>query len=133
MGSTDSKPWFDFEIAIMQGDIATVKSKLRQGENVRNSITRPLIIAINEESIDNDIRIEMVKLLIKAGANVNCTDVDGNTPLIHATLNGYTEIVRLLINAGANVNKRNKSGNSPLTLINKVKMPNIYKLLKENA
>jgi ankyrin repeat protein len=51
---------------------------------------------------------------IKAGADVNATDKDGNTPLILASRRGNENIVELLIKARANVNKANNNGVTPL-------------------
>ena len=51
--------------------------------------------------------IEMLRLLISAGADVNAVIGGGTetaTPIIVALLRGYPEIVRLLISAGADVN-----------------------------
>ena len=39
---------------------------------------------------------EVVKLLIKKGADVNITDEDGDTALIWANMNGHTKVVKLL-------------------------------------
>jgi ankyrin repeat protein len=39
--------------------------------------------------------------LVKAGANVNLADREGNTPLRLARIRGYTEMVKILENAGA--------------------------------
>jgi len=44
--------------------------------------------------------IEIVRLLIDAGANVNLADHDGVTPLQHARQRGYHEIEQLLIAVG---------------------------------
>lgn len=42
--------------------------------------------------------IEIVKLLLTAGADRDITDKDGMTPLAHAEIMGYEDIVRLLRN-----------------------------------
>ena len=44
--------------------------------------------------------MEIVRLLIEAGANANLADRDGVMPLQHARLRGYREIEQLLTNAG---------------------------------
>ena len=45
--------------------------------------------------------VEIVKLLVDAGADVNLADGDGVTPLAHARQRGYTEIAAILEAAGA--------------------------------
>ena len=45
--------------------------------------------------------IEIVRLLVDAGADVNLADGDGVTPLTHARQRGYTEIADILTAAGA--------------------------------
>lgn len=62
-------------------------------------------------------QLEKVKLLIRAGADVNAKDNLGNTPLHYITgerVNGRISIARLLLNAGADPDKRNDDGDSPL-------------------
>ena len=56
-------------------------------------------------------RIECVRLLAEAGANVNARDDDGNTPL-HETF--LEDVAEELIKLGANVNARNDDGETPL-------------------
>jgi len=63
---------------------------------------------------DSDVdgaRIECVRLLVEAGANVNARDHDGNTPL-HETF--LTDVEEELLKLGANVNARNKDGETPI-------------------
>jgi ankyrin repeat protein len=45
--------------------------------------------------------VEIVKLLVDAGADVNLADGEGVTPLAHARQRGYTEIEAILVAAGA--------------------------------
>ena len=47
--------------------------------------------------------VEVVRLLIDAGALINQADEDGATSLFMASLNGHVDVVRLLIDAGATV------------------------------
>ena len=56
----------------------------------------PLHLAIQYE------RTEVVKTLIKAGANVNVQSaIDGSTPLYYAAGHGLTQLAKLLLAAGA--------------------------------
>jgi ankyrin repeat protein len=54
-----------------------------------------------------------VVLLIKAGANVNIKDDNGNTPIYWAAM-GNSKTLEVLIKAGANVNVKNNKGETPL-------------------
>src|SRR5437867_2460399 len=44
---------------------------------------------------------EIVKYLIKSGADVNSKGADGMTPLIYAIKNNFDEVVSILLQAGA--------------------------------
>jgi len=57
---------------------------------------------------------EVIRLLLKHGADPNLGDKDQDTPLIMASYNGQTEVVKLLIAAGADLNLQDKAGESPL-------------------
>ncbi len=46
-------------------------------------------------------RIEQVRTLVNAGADVNARDSDGDTLLHEASWRGHTEIVQILVEAGA--------------------------------
>ena len=56
-------------------------------------------------------RVECIRLLIQAGANVNARDDDGNTPL-HETF--LTDVEEELLRLGANVNAQNSDGETPI-------------------
>ena len=60
--------------------------------------------------------MEIVRLLLDAGANVDAANKHGDTALILAACNGRMEIVRLLLDAGANVDAANTKGGTALTL-----------------
>jgi ankyrin repeat protein len=55
--------------------------------------------ALHYAAINGDV--ELVKYLIKYGANVNKATGDGSTPLYLAQLGKHEEIIKLLKNAGA--------------------------------
>jgi ankyrin repeat protein len=56
-------------------------------------------------------RVECVRLLAQAGANVNARDKDGNTPLHGIFL---TDVEEELLKLGADVNARNNDGETPI-------------------
>ena len=45
--------------------------------------------------------VETLRALVKAGANLQLTDRNRNTPLALARAHGYTEMVKILLEAGA--------------------------------
>ena len=58
--------------------------------------------------------MELVRLLLVKGADVNKADKDGQTPLFFCSrINGYN-LARLLLAKGADVNKANNGGQTPL-------------------
>ena len=75
------------------------------------------------EEMDNDTAlidaskngdIEIVVMLLDAGADVNAKDKWGITALIKASKNGHTEIVSKLLDAGADVNAKSNNGYTAL-------------------
>lgn len=71
----------------------------------------PLQIASLEGSVD------LVKMLLDAGCDSTCKNVDGDTPLIDAVENGHLEVVRLLLTAGLDPRQSNAKGEAPLDLL----------------
>jgi hypothetical protein len=61
--------------------------------------------------VEDGARVECVRLLAKAGADVNAHDNEGNTPL-HETF--LTDVEEELLKLGADVNARNKDGETPI-------------------
>ena len=58
--------------------------------------------------------VEIAKLLIEHGADVNVTDILDNTPLDDAISKNNTEIAKLLIEYGADINVKGDYGKTPL-------------------
>jgi ankyrin repeat protein len=97
----------DMDKAVRGGDLSTVSTLLKKGVSPsvvinegRNSIWKhsPLILAVKSENT------ELVKLLIKSGADVNYVNVGSTTALKEAASNDNDVIVSLLINSKADVN-----------------------------
>ena len=65
---------------------------------------------------DDDRALECAKIALRAGANINAANENGDTALHGAASEGYRNIVELLVNQGAALNAQNKKGQTPLTL-----------------
>ncbi|MDE0200553.1 MAG: ankyrin repeat domain-containing protein [Caldilineaceae bacterium] len=76
--------------------------------------------AIGSEALFTAIEkgdVEMVRILVEAGADINAADgFGGNTPLHEAVEQGDAEIVRILVAAGADVHAEGYFDRTPLTL-----------------
>ena len=98
------------QVAESRGDRATVDA-LKEAE-VLNTADElgytPLHYAAESGKPD------IVKVLIKVGADVDAKDKDGDTPLHITAFNGYTAIAKALLEAGAEVNAKNNYGRTPL-------------------
>jgi ankyrin repeat protein len=77
--------------------------------------------------------IELAKLYLSRGANVNCRSEGGGSPLHEAAGNGFVEFARLLLDKGANVNQKDDSGKTPLTTALEAKQPETAKFLRERG
>ena len=73
----------------------------------------PLLRAISPME-NREHAAAMVEDLVRAGANVNAADSDGNTPLLRAVESGNPEVVSLLLSAGADVHACDSEGDSLL-------------------
>lgn len=69
----------------------------------------PLLIAAV-----NSTKSKTVLALLQAGADVNGTDADGNTPLLHAARNGDFAMTKLLLEHGADKTRANANGLRPV-------------------
>jgi ankyrin repeat protein len=72
----------------------------------------------------------IVDALIATNADVNATDRDGRTPLMHSALGGGApSIAAALIARGANINARDKQGVTPLSLTARRRTSGMLRLL----
>lgn len=82
--------------------------------DVKNSLGRtPLaMLAFNERGESLGYDTETAELFLKAGADINTQDNDGNTPLHHAVSEQYMNMVNILMKKGADPLIRNRYGYS---------------------
>ena len=78
-------------------------------------------------------RIDLVRLLIERGADVDKPRIDGTTPLFCATSNGLAGIAKELIDEGADVNHQAHDGRTPLVSAASNNQIKLAKLLIANG
>jgi ankyrin repeat protein len=85
--------------------------------NYENGSSRTALHILCADSHDSDSqnKIQIVRKLIKHGANVNTSDYSGVTPLHMAVGDPiHTDVARFLVSKGANINAKDKDCNSVL-------------------
>lgn len=92
---------------VRSGDVAKVKQELQDDPFCVHRVTSDGISALGTAIYEN--YLEIVKLLLKHGAQVNDED-GGGSPLIEAAGNGNVKIIRELVRYGAKVDPPGKSG-----------------------
>jgi ankyrin repeat protein len=100
--------------ALSKGNPEMVKLLMNSGANPKN------IEWLSDENASlfiatEDCNLEIAKLLIAAGIDVNFADrYDGQTPIFHASENCSSEMVKFLISSGADVTKTDNNGKTPI-------------------
>jgi len=77
--------------------------------------------------------LDIVKILIEKGANINYRGIYGDTSLNLVSIKGHLEIMKYLIDNGANIESKNENGNTPLSLAVKWSHVEIVKFLIEKG
>lgn len=75
--------------------------------------------------------MEVFKLLIAKGSDVNIPGIYQMTPLHYAAYYGNKEAVELLIGKGADANAKDQSGNTPLQIAENRKHAEVVEILKK--
>ena len=109
----DGRHYSPLHVAIMKNDTHMVGYLLSNGADP-NELTGDDMgddvyyeTAIHSVKTDN---VEMVEMLINAGAQINNLDSDGMTPLMWACCKKHTNVALYLIRAGANITYRCRDG-----------------------
>lgn len=77
----------------------------------------------------------IVRLLLEAGATVDCVDVFGNTPLWRCVMNSSQDLttVKELLKFGANPNRKNNYDEAPIDIARKMGRADLVALFEDNG
>ncbi|MDE2658173.1 MAG: ankyrin repeat domain-containing protein, partial [Verrucomicrobiota bacterium] len=98
--------------ASWRNDIETVKAHIVDGTNIDTVDDWTGKTALHYAAEYG--HLEIAKLLLANGANVNRRDDDKATPLYFAAVGGFVDVARLLLDYGADINARDKAKESPM-------------------
>jgi hypothetical protein len=73
----------------------------------------PVCPAVAPDSAGEKTAVALVRLLLAAGASVDCTTAAGRTPLHAAVMHGSAGVLQLLLDAGARQGHADKNGLTP--------------------
>jgi ankyrin repeat protein len=119
-----------FYRAVKASDVTVMRMLLEKGANaglaIKNGGT-PLMLAVGggparaqeEEVVDKAGRadlIEVMKIILDAGADVNAINDQDNTALHLAAQRGSDRVVQYLISRGAKFDVKNKQGKTPIEI-----------------
>jgi Ankyrin repeats (3 copies) len=102
----------DLIVAASRGDVATVNALLARGVDPNQADERTGLTPLTQSSLYG--HVEVVRLLLRAGADLNRASKDGLTALTQACVKGQIEVLDFLLSKGADVNSRSVTSFTPL-------------------
>jgi ankyrin repeat protein len=96
------------------GDQSAKSDDEGQAEETHQSVTADNKINVDLLNQSGWGNTEKVRSLLRAGADVNARDTNGDTPLIVAAFHGLSETAKILLEQGADLNAKNDIGNTAL-------------------
>jgi ankyrin repeat protein len=90
----------------------TVKLLLDRGADASVRLPTRASTALHQAVAAGDV--EIVKLLVNAGAEIDALNSNGETPLNYAAHHGAKDVVEFLASRGADLNSRSRTGLTPL-------------------
>ncbi|XP_061605045.1 protein phosphatase 1 regulatory subunit 27 [Phyllopteryx taeniolatus] len=104
-----------FQDVVRRGELEQIGRFIRTRKVRVDTLFHSGMAALHEAVLTGNL--EVVKLLVKYGADVHQRDEDGWTPLHMACSDGFPEIASYLLSVGASADAENESGEKPTDLI----------------
>jgi ankyrin repeat protein len=98
----------------MPADTAEIEGDELDGDDSLSGETATPLVGACESEADEPIVLEVVQILLSGGANVNCRDEIGQTPLMMAVAREWAHVARELLSHGADVNCADDEGTTAL-------------------
>jgi ankyrin repeat protein len=105
----------DIHRAIEAGDLARVQQILAEAPNALNERDDSRFRELPIHYAAQTGNIEIARLLLKAGADIDAGDSDNSTALGIAAMRKHGDMVAFLIENGADVNRRDRKADCPLS------------------
>jgi ankyrin repeat protein len=121
----DGATALDYAVTSGQTEIAKALFAKSAGSNKNYKSESELLAAVTNFALlsaASQTNLAQVKTQLDAGADVNCRNASGETPLIVAVAYGYgrNEVASLLIDKGADVNAADINGNTALMIARQI-------------
>ena len=121
--------FFPLALAAFFGHADIVKFLLDQGADVQQAATNAQRVnALHAASANRHLNI--CRMLIDKGIDVNAKQEGGFTPLQEAAQNGQLELVELLLQHGADAAAKNDQGQTALDIARESNHPEVVKILE---
>ena len=127
MGSKKDLPWNKLHLAVVQEDFPEVLRILQTRRFCVNSQTHKGNTALHLAVLDGNM--DVISLLVRAGADPNARNNEGETPLHFAAQVGEVRAAMFLYQAGADLNSKDDDSLSPIEWAMDTLNPNVACLL----
>ncbi|SEW40079.1 hypothetical protein SAMN05428988_5218 [Chitinophaga sp. YR573] len=117
--------------AVVKGDTIAMKDFINRGVDVNLIIKQGFVEANLIITAVYNKNADVVKLLLRHGADVDLDDGFGATALMYAVSNANVELVKILLDAGADPALKDKTGNNAFSNAKVARNKEITKMLNE--
>jgi ankyrin repeat protein len=117
--------------AVVKGDTIAMKDFINRGVDVNLIIKQGFVEANLIITAVYNKNADVVKLLLRHGADVDLDDGLGATALMYAVSNANVELVKILLEAGADPALKDKTGNNAFSNAKVARNKEITKMLNE--